>query len=194
MRRISRFLKWGGTMTATWLLAMSVRSVAADPVPEAVAGTWQHHQDTFYYYGLTALFSCTSIEDHVKQILLYLGARKDAYVSANGCPGGFDTPGHSANVHADFYTLAPAEAAGAPGTIKAQWMPVEMTPKHPFFIGDGDCELIKSMQDFLPKNFSLRDVRFTTDCVPYELTPNGFSVKAAVLKALPAVKVTGLRP
>ena len=45
------------------------------------------------------------------------------------------------------------------------------------------------MQDLLRKNFSLRDVTYTTDCVPHDITINGFSVKAHALKAVPPVKV-----
>jgi hypothetical protein len=193
MRYTSRVSKRAlAAMATACCFAMAIPGFAADPAPGAVTGTWQKHKDSFYYYGLTALFSCSSIEDHVKQILLYLGARKDAHVDANGCPHGTLTPGRTANVHAEFYTLAPADDSTAPGAISAQWTPLVLNPKHPIFMGDGDCELIKAMKDFLPRNFALRDVQYTTDCVPYELTLNGFSVKAEVLKATPPVKVSRL--
>jgi len=168
--------------------AVAAPAFAADPAPEMVSGTWQHHQDSFHYYGLTSLFSCSSIEDDVKQILLYLGARKDLSVHATGCPGGVDRPGRTADVRAEFYTLEPAADSATPGAISAQWKPVELSPRHPYFVGDGDCELFKAMQDFVPKNFSLRDLHYVTDCVPYQLTINGFSVKAAVLQATPAAR------
>jgi hypothetical protein len=42
------------------------------------------------------------------------------------------------------------------------------------------------MKDILSKNFSLRDLNYRTDCVPHEVNLNDFSVKAEVLKPLPA--------
>jgi hypothetical protein len=192
MRYTNRVFKWGLAVTAVCLSAVGFPSLAADTSSGPVAGTWQLHKDTFDYYGLTALVSCSSIEDHVKQILLHFGARKDARVYANGCPHGTLEPGRSAFVRAEFYTLAPAEDANAPGVVSAQWTSLEMSPRHPFFIGDGDCELVKEMKDFLSKNFSLRAVQYTTGCVPHELTLNGFSVKAEALKALPQPKVSAL--
>jgi hypothetical protein len=173
------------------LAVMSVPSIAGD-APGTVAGNWQAHKANFDYYGITALYTCSGLEDHVKQILIHFGARKDAVVSAMGCPGGEFTPSHTASVRAEFYTLAPAEDATVAGAVSAQWTALEMTPRHPFFMGDGDCELVKDMQDLLSKNFSLRDVKYTTGCVPHDLTLNGFSVRAQALKPVPLPKVSAL--
>jgi hypothetical protein len=192
MRYSSRASKWGLAVAGVCLAAVGVPGLAADPATGAVSGTWQLHKDTFDYYGLTSLYSCSSIEDHVKEILLHFGARKDARVYANGCPRGTLEPGRTANVRAEFYTLAVADDASAPGAVSAQWTPLELSPHHPFFIGDGDCELVKEMKDFLSKNFSLRALQYTTGCVPHELTLNGFSVKAEALKAVPQPKVSAL--
>jgi hypothetical protein len=171
--------------------AVGLPGLAADASSGApVAGTWVYHEDTFFYYGLTSLYSCSSIEDKVKDILLNLGARKDAVVLANGCPRGNLTPGRSANVRAKFYTLAPADDAGAAGAVSAQWAALELSPRHPFFVGDGDCELIQDMKDLLSKNFSLRDVKYRTECVPNQLLLNGFAVTGEVLKAVPPAKVS----
>jgi hypothetical protein len=193
MKYTNRVSKWSLATLAACLSVVGLPSLAADAAPGApVAGTWQLHKDKFDYYGLTSLFSCSSLEDHVKDILIHFGARKDAHVYANGCPGGNLTPSHFANVRAEFYTLAPAEDASAPGVVSAQWTALEMSPRHPFFIGDGDCELVHDMKDFLSKNFSLRDVTYKTGCVPYELSMNGFSVTAEALKAVPQAKVSAL--
>ena len=183
MRHISVFL--------ACLIAFAVPIGAAESALDPIAGIWVQHEDSFDYFGLTSLFSCSSIEDHVKDILLHVGARKDAHVYASGCPHGELGPGRTAHVHAKFYTLAPAQSASA-RTVSAQWATLELSPRHPFFVGDGDCELIEAMKDFLPRNFSLRDVQYKTDCVPYQLNLNGFSVKAEVLKPAPVAKVGSL--
>jgi hypothetical protein len=188
-----RVSKWSLATLLACLSAVALPSLAADAAPGApVAGTWVLHKDKFDYYGLTSLFSCSSLEDHVKDILIHFGARKDARVYANGCPRGNLSPSHFANVRAEFYTLQPAEDASAAGVVNAQWTALEMSPRHPFFIGDGDCELVHDMQDLLQKNFSLRDVNYRTGCVPYELSLNGFSVTAQALKAVPQPKVSAL--
>ena len=95
---------------AGWRSTGAAAEVAA-PQAEVVAGAWQHHKVTFDYTGFTSLYSCDGLEDHVRQILLHLGARKDVKVSPRDArPGGRTQP--HAWVDADFYSLAAADAAG----------------------------------------------------------------------------------
>jgi hypothetical protein len=42
------------------------------------------------------------------------------------------------------------------------------------------------MKDILLKNFSLRDLNYRTDCLPYQVNINDFSVEAEILEPLPA--------
>jgi hypothetical protein len=183
---------WGAVALLGGVLALSAgsRCAAADAAAttpgELVAGAWQHHKLTFNYYGITARYTCTGLEDHVRQILVHLGARKDLSVRATGCPGALDSPSHDAWVNTDFYSLAPAADAGGSETVNARWTVLEVTPHRPNFMGDGDCELIQEMKDFITKNFTLRDVQYRTDCVPREVNLDSFAVKAQALKALPA--------
>jgi hypothetical protein len=174
----------GGALGSGAAIAAAPAGTAAAP-GDVVNGSWQHHQVTFSYYGFTSLFTCDGLEDHVRQILLHLGARKDVTVRASGCPGPYDSPSRSAWVHTDFYTLAPAAGADASGTVKARWTPVEMTPRRPYFMGDGDCELIQAMKDLITKNFTLRDVEYRANCVPHELWIDSYAVKGEALRALP---------
>jgi hypothetical protein len=159
---------------------------------EVVDGAWQHHRVSFSYVGFTTLYTCDGLEDHVRQILLHLGARADVHVTASGCPGPFNAPSHSAFVDAEFYALAPAgEAASA--TVKARWTALEVTARRPSFMGDGDCELVQEMKDLITKNFSLRNVEYRTKCFPHDVTLDEFSVKGQALRAVPQVSdaVTG---
>jgi hypothetical protein len=184
MRQIGTFL--------ACLVAFALPGLAAESAPDPVAATWVKHEDSFDYFGLTSLFSCSSIEDHVKALLLHVGARKDAHVLATGCPNGEIQPGRSAHVSARFYTLAPADSAAGTGTVSAQWTALDLSARHPYFVGDGDCELFMAMKDFLPRNFSMRDVQYTTRCVPHDVSINSFSVKAEVLSPVPVAKVSRL--
>jgi hypothetical protein len=163
-------------------------SAAADgtatPPADIVNGSWRHRQMTFNYFGITSLYTCDGLEDQVRQILLHLGARNDAKVYASGCPGPYNAPSRTAWVKADFYTLAPAADAAGSGTVKANWTAVEVTPRRPAFMGDGDCELMQAMKDLIMKNFSLRNVEYRTSCVPHEVLLDAYAVKVQALKAV----------
>jgi len=160
-------------------------ATTAAPSSDIVTGAWQQHKVTFSYYGITSLFTCDGLEDHVRQILLHLGARGDAKVRASGCPGPFNAPSHTAWVDADFYTLAPAADTVGSDAVKARWTPLEVTARRPGFMGEGDCELIQGMKDLITKNFSLRDVEYRTNCVPHELWTDSYAVKGQTLRAVP---------
>ena len=158
----------------------------ATPPAGIVTGSWQHHQVTFNYFGITSLYTCDGLEDQVRRILLQLGARKDATVYASGCPGPYNAPSSTAWVKADFFTLAPAADTVGSDTVKARWTSLEVTPRRPDFMGDGDCELIQAMKDLIIKNFSLRGVEYRTSCVPHEVSMDAYAVKGQVLKAVTA--------
>jgi hypothetical protein len=190
MERIIRAVVLGLTLAiplSGWIgLAEAAPAEAPVAPADVVPGIWQHHKVTVSYFGITAAYSCDALEDHVRSILLHLGARPDAKVNANGCPGGPDRPSHNAWIETNFYTLVPADAASASSaaTVKAHWAAREITPRQPYFMGDGDCELIEQMKDLISKNFSLRDVQYQTECVPHELMVNGFSIKGQALIAV----------
>ena len=70
-------------------------------------------------------------------------------------------------------------------------MPVELTPQRPFFMGEGDCELMQGMKDLMTKNFSLRDLRYRTDCFPNAPTPDSFAINGQTLTAAPQKPAVG---
>lgn len=180
-----------------WPAMSSTALETAAPSTGTVSGTWQHRHLTFNYFGVTALYTCDGLEDHVGQILLHLGARKDIKVSASGCTGAH-TPSRDALVALDFYTLAPTTdatgavdgsgAVDASGTVSARWAPLEMTPLRPHFMGGGDCELIQQMKDLITQNFSLRNLDYRTHCPPHGVAIDAFEVKGQALRAIPTPK------
>lgn len=187
MRHAYRSAVWSLLIGAPlWASAGSAAAAAASSPADLVSGAWQHHKVTFNYVGFTSLYTCDGLESRVRQILLHLGARKDAKVTATGCPGPFNTPTHTAWVDVDFYTLAPTAESGASGTINAHWTALELTPRRPSFMGEGDCELIQGMKGVITQNFSLRDVEYRTDCVPHQVSLDGFAIKAQALRVSPA--------
>ncbi|MEO7207535.1 MAG: hypothetical protein ABI356_02400 [Steroidobacteraceae bacterium] len=170
------------TLTALPLISAADATSTAAP---AVAGTWEHHHANFTYWGITARYSCDGLEDNIRALLLHLGARKDDLkVNARGCPHGPSVPGRNAIVDLDFYSLAPSADANAANVVQAHWAPVLVSPTHPYFMANGDCELVDELKDIISKNFSLRNLNYRTDCVPYQVNIDDFSVKGEVLKPL----------
>ena len=170
------------------LAALPVASATNDGPAggSVVAGTWEHRHASFHYEGITSLYSCAGLESNIRALLQHMGARNDLTVRAYGCLGGYNQPGRSAIVDVDFYSLAQNADANAANSVQAHWTPVTVSANHPNFIGYGDCELIHEMKEILSKNFSLRNLSYRTDCMPYEVNTNDFSVKAEILKPLPA--------
>ncbi len=152
-----------------------------------VTATWVHRHAMFTYWGITSLYSCDALEENIRALLVHLGARKqDAKVNARGCPHGSSVPGHNAIIELDFYSLAPGADANSANTVPARWTPVQVSETHPYFMGRGDCELVKELKDIVSNNFSFRGLSYRTDCVPYQEYVDQFSVKAEALKPLPA--------
>jgi hypothetical protein len=187
MRPVTQLHRCVG-LAAALSVGWSCASAADAPATgDVVSGTWQHHKLTFHYVGFTTLYTCNGLEEHVRSILLYLGARKDLTVSATGCAGPDYTPTHSAFVNTQFYTLAPSTDASQSNAVKARWGALTIEPRRPSFMGDGDCELIEAMKDLITNNFSLRDVNYRTDCVPRQLLPDGYAVEGQTLRAAPPI-------
>jgi hypothetical protein len=155
---------------------------------KVVTATWQHRHVSFSYFGITALYSCSGLETDIRSLLLYFGARKDAKVTAQGCPQGPDVPSRVAIIDTDFYSLTPGAPPNSPPSdaVQARWVPVIVSPTQPYFMSGGDCELIYEMKDLVSNNFSFRDLDYRTDCVPRQINLDGFTIKAQALKAVAA--------
>jgi hypothetical protein len=187
MQRSNRRVTAAAIAMLSASMSGTVVAVAADTSADQppVTGTWEHHQASFNYYGVTALYSCDGLENNIRALLLHFGARKDATVRARGCPHGTSIPGHYAIVDLDFYSLSPSTDAQGDNVVQARWLPVLVSPTHPYFMSHGDCELVDELKDILSKNFSLRELSYRTDCVPYQINVDDFGIKAHALKPLP---------
>lgn len=164
------------------VLASACSSAPRPSTPPAITlASWQHHHATFYYYGLTSLYTCDGLREKVKQILLYLGARPDLNVQTTACAR-LTAPVHSAYVTADFDTLSLASSATS-RTVKGQWKPFIVEPNRPNFMGMGECELIDQMKASITADFSLRDLHYATSCFPRSVTIADYSVQGEILKA-----------
>jgi hypothetical protein len=174
-------------------LSLSAAAAIVTAAPEATdspvtqLAVWQTHHASFDYYGLTSRYTCDGLEQKVRQILEYLGARPDVYVLATGCPRGPESISRSAFVRVDFSTLVAAPVSGIPSdSIPAAWTPLRLRALRPSFMGDGDCELVQHMKQLLTDNFSWRGkVAYRTDC-PIETTQfNDYQVEGELLRSTP---------
>jgi len=150
-----------------------------------VAARWEKHELQFTYHGFTSYYTCDGLENKVRLILVHFGARKDARVQATGCPYGPDAPSPSAWVTVAFESLA--EAGDSVGdAVAASWQTVELGPRRPYFMGDGECELIEQLKPLLSAGFALQGVEYRTRCVPHQISFGDYSVRGKVLMPEPA--------
>jgi hypothetical protein len=161
---------------------------AALPAESPAAVTWRHQTADFNYLGFTTLYTCSGLEDQVRRILTYLGARADLKVRASGCLR-IDEPSHNAWVKVEFDVPVAAEN-GAPGEALAQWDAVALSARSPHFMDSGDCELVQSMRALVTRNFDLRDLNYRTNCFPHTLSIDDFSLTAEALKVIHAKPLT----
>jgi hypothetical protein len=179
-RRRSRVASLG-TIACLSIFATGCSSTPQPSTPPAVTlASWQHHHATFYYYGLTSLYTCDGLKEKVRQILLYLGARPDLKVETTACAR-LVAPVHSAYVTADFDTLTVANSSTSP-TVKGYWKPFVVAPHRPYFMGVGECELINQMKPSIIAGFSLRDLHYDTSCFPRSVTIADYGVKGETLQ------------
>ncbi len=168
------------------VLAAAIAALAALSAPvnadaNATPAQWQEHKGSIDYFGLTSRFSCTGIESQIKHVLKTLGARKDMTVDASSCNANGMSMGPSLTVLVHMYSLAPADSNTA-APVMASWAPVEIKPKHPSFMDDGDCELIDHMHEFITKNFSAQNLDYRASCTPHEITLDSFAVHGEFLQ------------
>jgi hypothetical protein len=158
---------------------------AAPSAPAAVAGSvpaaWKHHQAQFSYFGETTLYSCPGLEDKVREILLFLGARNGLKVSANGCPQ-IDAPSHVAFVRMEFDALTAIDSPAVDAEATADWTPFSLSARQPRFIEEGDCELVQDMKRVIDENFEVQHLDYQTRCSPHTLSSDDFSVKGEALR------------
>jgi hypothetical protein len=176
----------GYRQSAALAAIIAVLAAFSSPVWAAEAAAtpaqWQEHKGSIDYFGLTSHYSCTGIESQVKQVLKTLGARNDMTVDASGC-NPLDRPSsHSLSVNVHMYSLAPADKSAAASPVMASWAPVEIKPRHPSFVDDGDCELIDQMKGFIAKNFSAQNLDYRAGCSPHAVTMDSFNVHGEFLK------------
>lgn len=170
------------TVLLVTLLALcgltSGANAAADD-GQSDAGSWQTHQYLFNYMGFTSTYSCAGLADKLTLLLRLSGAREDAAI-APLCARGDSRPDKLAQAKLTFSSLQPSNDASATKTaatsaVAGVWRHVELAPRRPFDVAEGDCELIEQYRAKILPMFAVRNLTSEVNCVPNQVS--NFSLK-----------------
>jgi hypothetical protein len=130
---------------------------------ERQPAAWSSHELDFQYMGFTSRYTCSGLQDAVKDILLRLGARDDRDMVLPGACSDFgDRPSRIAGVRIKVASLQPVDA-GAAGAVDAYWKPVTVGGAS----SGADCELIEQVKKELLPLFATRRLQpLNVSCIP----------------------------
>jgi hypothetical protein len=181
-----------GALVLTFLLSGAALAAAAKNNPPAQGAepegyaVWTPKELRFVYQGFTSKYSCDGLRDKVRAILLKLGARKDLQVTATPCSGSLGKPTPFPGVTIKMNVLESAngkEYDSATPPVPARWKTVDITGSRDPIDAAGDCELIEQIKTRILPLFTTREVNYSSNCIPYQLSVGGTRLKAEVLVA-----------
>lgn len=173
---------------ACLVVALTGLGVAARAEDAPVQAVWAPKQLRFTYMGFTSKYSCDGLTDKVRSALLRLGARPDLKTMPIGCTEGFGRVSPFPAVSATLNVLQPVgEKAPPPGTptVSAHWKRVDLVPQGDPLHAAGDCELTEQIKERILPLFTVRNVEYSSTCVPNQLQVGGTRLSAEVLIADP---------
>jgi len=152
---------------AAWVAASALFSLFPAGAQEHQPANWSTHELDFQYMGFSSRYSCSGLENSVRQILLQLGARNDkSLVTPGVCSAVSDRPARIAGVHIKATTLQPAADANV-ANVDAYWKQVTIGGA----LSDADCELMDQVKTEILPLFATRNVKgSSTPCVPHQAT------------------------
>ena len=167
-------------------LASSAKETAPDPA-QTVSAVTKTQEIDFYYQSFTTYYSCHSLEDRVRQLLLALGADKNMKVKVASCFGNeiarFPNVRiqMSSPVEATPEVLAELEKTRSTRELTARvrgepmvevtaqypayWKPVSLS-RGSFRLEPGDCELVDQLKRKVMPKLAVRIVKDDLSCTP----------------------------
>ncbi|HEY3731663.1 MAG TPA: hypothetical protein VGL28_10450 [Steroidobacteraceae bacterium] len=176
------------------LLGSGAVTASADVTTGAdtTQGSWQSHDYQFHYMGFTSTYSCDGLADKLTLLLHLSGAGPDSKAIPL-CSRGFGAPDRLAEARLKFSTLKSSNAAASSDTdVAGTWRHVEFSPRHPFELQTGDCELIEQFHDNLLPLFDARNVQYQITCVPHQESGSRYSLSFDVLVPAPKTPASAL--
>jgi hypothetical protein len=158
-------------------------AAAADSENPQLAA-WTPTELRFIYQGFTTRYSCDGLRDQVRSALLVLGARKDLTVHAAACSSPPGRPDPFPGVTIKMQVLKPLAAnAASPdaGAVAAHWQTVDLRLDRDAVSESGNCELLEQIKQSILPLFTTRNVEYSSNCVPHQLSAGGTRLRAQVL-------------
>jgi hypothetical protein len=162
------------------VLACAGAARGADSPP--AEASWQVHNEKFLYSGWTTYYTCDGLAAKVREILLILGADKDASVTASGCFGSGGSPTAQIWISARFRTVTAVKADKPTDAVRAEWATVQLAPRKPLSMGEGECEIVEQMQKLITGSFTLRNLDYQARCIPHQGGMSAYAVRGQVLR------------
>ncbi len=144
----------------------------AAPHGGSVPAVWVPKHVRFIYQGFTTRYSCDGLRDEVTRLLSKMGPR-DLKVREEPCSSSPGVPSPFPGVRVSMQVLVPASRAGATKAgpvVPAHWQEVSLMPGHASLEEQGNCELIEQFKETFVPLFSTRNIRYESNCVPYQET------------------------
>jgi hypothetical protein len=175
----------GVLAVALVLAALSVpgRASAQAAAPEAQPAMWTPKELRLIYQGFTTHYSCDGLRDKVRQALLQLGARADLSVQETACASSAGRPDPFPGVNIKVQVLKPWDGAAAADAqpVPAHWKSIDLKLNRDPLHEAGDCELLEQIKQTVLPLFTTRNVQYSSNCVPHQLSPGGTRLSAEVL-------------
>lgn len=171
-----------------------------------VQAIWKQQEINFYFQSFTTFYSCRSLADKVKRLLVALGASPDTRVRSNSCDGDEiarmpylrikvmspveATPAALAELEKTRSTreltarVRGERAADASDQFPAQWKRVSLSRGH-FDLEPGDCDLIDQLKRRILPKLAARIVRDDMQCTPNQLSLGQPRLEVEVLAEVP---------
>lgn len=170
---------------AAILLVLGVPALADTQDQGSVSAVWAPKELRFVYMGFTSHYSCDGLRDTMRRVLLQLGARKDMQLTETPCTN-LSRPSHFPGVYMKINVLQPADSQSDAQPVPAHWQSVDISrisgTSDPLQDA-GQCELVEQIKQSVLPLFNARNVRYSSTCVPHQLTVGGTTLKAEVLIA-----------
>lgn len=180
-------------------------------------GVWLRREVQFWYHGLTSYYSCESLADKLRDLLIAAGAREDARATPRSCGFGSYQVTNFPSAQLVFYTLVPASQVPPPPPPKPSapakqlgrdapklprkdpmdpqpgvgaWRTVVLDGRKSRSVVDaGDCELVEQFVKRVLPEFTTRNVVNDLHCVPRNVSPWDVKLSFDVLGPLPKADV-----
>lgn len=172
-------------VAVAWPTAWAAAAADAD---SAQLAAWTPKELRFVYQGFTTRYSCDGLREKVRSALLALGARKkDLSVHEAACstsPGRPDPfPGVTIRMQVLKPLVADAAAPDVGAAVAAHWKTVDLRLDRDAVSESGNCELLEQIKQSILPLFSTRNVEYSSNCVPHQLSTGGTQLRAQVLVA-----------